>query len=171
LNDRYVSRFNPAEISDVYPARPVPIVPGEKFLVVGTLSRSTRRSAIVGVEWFAGAGKLLAKEATLTVQYGFGARVTSSKSFTLRQSASAANSPLVARLWARECIARLLLTQCAFGRRFRTLDHLCQISASWACLPRRTRTAFSPLVRVRVRFNIRKRSIESKNLQVESTAS
>ena len=51
-------------------------------------------------------GKLLAPEATLTLNYGFGKRVTHSESFTLKAT-DATQGDLIPRYWAQQKIAEL----------------------------------------------------------------
>jgi tetratricopeptide (TPR) repeat protein len=51
-------------------------------------------------------GKLLAPEATVTLNYGFGKRVTHSESFTLK-AADATDGDLIGRYWAQQKVAEL----------------------------------------------------------------
>jgi len=73
----------PGEVAEIYPGPGVP---------------ASGRIAL--------AGKLLAPEATITLNYGFGKRVTHSQSFTLKAN-EATQGDLVPRYWAQQKVAEL----------------------------------------------------------------
>ena len=75
----------PEEVAEVYPAPGVPVPIGGRLAV---------------------SGRLLAPEATVTLNYGYGKRITHSETFTLKAS-DATQGDLMPRFWAQQKVAEL----------------------------------------------------------------